>query len=88
MSEPIVVTREKLATAMTVWLRVMPKRIWRELEKHNLLALQKRQGNRPDVERAVAEHLAEQFSVAKWEVNHAEPGGLGSPPSWEHNPAD
>lgn len=83
MSGPrITVTAAQLATAMTVWLRVMPKRIWRELEAHHLVAKQKRQGPKPDAERAVAEHLVEQFERANWEVTHPEPKALGSPPPW------
>ncbi len=54
----IAVTPEQLAASLIVWLRVMPKYVWREFEKYQLAAREKRQGDRPDVERAVAEHLA------------------------------
>ncbi len=82
MEKRITVATAELATAMTVWLRVMPKRIWRELEVHHLAAKEKRQGERPDAERAVAEHLAKQFERADWQVTHPEPKALGSFPPW------
>jgi hypothetical protein len=83
MDKRIRVTREALVSALRVWLRVMPKRIWRELEKHQIAALDKRQGDEPPVRTAVAEHLADKFEQASWEVTHPEPPqGLGSPPPW------
>jgi hypothetical protein len=71
----ITVARDKLAAALTVWLKTMPKHVWRELEKHNLLALEKRQGARPEIERQVAEHIAAKFEQVSWEVSHEEPLG-------------
>ena len=78
MSKRIAVTVEDLAKAMTVWLRVMPKRIWQELESHHLLARSKRQGTKPDVQRAVAEHLAGQFERVRWEVSRDQPENIYS----------
>ena len=41
MDRRIIVTAAELTAAMTVWLRVMPKRIWRELEQYHLAAKEK-----------------------------------------------
>lgn len=71
-------TRGELATAIGIWLKVMPKRIWRELEKHNLLALEKRQGPRPEVEKAVAERLAGEFERRGWDVSREARGNMFS----------
>lgn len=69
MDKRIAISFEELATAMTIWLRVMPKRIWQELETHHLLANQKRQGPKPDPRRDVAEYLAGQFARMRWHVS-------------------
>ena len=73
MDRRIIVTAAELTAAMTVWLRVMPKRIWRELEQYHLAAKEKRQGEKPDVEKAVSEHLANHFERANWQVSYEKP---------------
>lgn len=69
--EHIIVSTADLEKAMSVWLVRMPKAIWRELEKHELLALQKRQGPRPDVHRSVAAYIAGRMAELGWTVSHA-----------------
>ena len=73
MDRRTVVTRHELARAIAVWLTVMPKHIWKDLENYYLLAEQKRQEARPQVEEAVADHLAARFERAKWEVSYEKP---------------
>ena len=84
MPKRIAVTREALTKAIFVWLRIMPKRIWRELEKYELAAKDKRQdpNRKPDVHGALAEHIADQFERANWEITYPEPPHPGSPPAW------
>lgn len=84
MEPRITVTAAELARAIRVWLRVMPKPIWRALEKYQLAALEKRQDpdREPQVHGAVADHIAEHFRRANWEITRPEPKDLGSPPPW------
>ena len=72
MDGRINVSPRELATAMTVWLRVMPTRIWRAYENYQLARQQKRHVEDPEVERAVAEYLAGKFDQAGWEVSYSE----------------
>ncbi|MEO7178555.1 MAG: hypothetical protein ABIW83_06910, partial [Allosphingosinicella sp.] len=84
MTERITVTPAELAQAIRVWLRIMPKQIWRALEKYQVAALEKRQDpdGEPPVHGAVAEHIAGHFERANWEITRPEPKDLGSPPPW------
>jgi hypothetical protein len=84
MDKRIAVTPAELARAIRVWLRVMPKHIWRALEKYQLAALDKRHNHdeEPQVHAAVADHIAGHFERAGWEITRAEPHHLGSPPPW------
>ncbi|HEX8381489.1 MAG TPA: hypothetical protein VF619_13185 [Allosphingosinicella sp.] len=84
MEERIIVTRTELAGAVRVWLRVMPKPVWRALEKYQIAALEKRQDpeEEPKVHAAVAEHIAGHFERANWEISRPRPRDLGSPPPW------
>ncbi|HYJ81502.1 MAG TPA: hypothetical protein VEW26_01485 [Allosphingosinicella sp.] len=84
MDKRIAVTSAELARAIRVWLRVMPKPIWRALEKYQLAALEKRQDpdGEPQVHGAVADHIAEHLRRANWEITRPEPRDLGSPPPW------
>lgn len=84
MDKRIAVTSAELARAIRVWLRVMPKHIWRALEKYQLAALEKRQDHdeEPQVHGAVADHIADHFRKANWEITRPEPKDLGSPPPW------
>jgi hypothetical protein len=80
MDGRITVTPRELATAMTVWLRVMPTRIWRAYENYQMARQQKRHVENPEVERAVAEYLAGKFDQAGWEVSHEERGNIFADP--------
>lgn len=84
MDKRIAVTPAEVAQAIRVWLRVMPRPIWRALEKYELAALEKRQDpdEAPQVHGAVAEHIADHFRRANWEITRPEPKDLGSPPPW------
>lgn len=85
MDKRITVTPAELARAIRVWLRVMPRHIWRALEKYQIAALEKRQDpdEEPPVHRAVADHIVDHFERANWEVTRPEPRDLGSPPPWK-----
>jgi hypothetical protein len=82
MDKRITVTSAELARAIRVWLRVMPKHIWRALEKYQVAALEKRHdpNEEPQVHAAVAEHIAGHVERANWEITRPEPKDLGSPP--------
>jgi hypothetical protein len=84
MDKRITVTPAELGRAIRVWLRVMPKHIWRALEKYHLAALEKRQtpDEEPQVHAAVADHIVDHFERANWEISRPEPKDLGSPPPW------
>ena len=85
MEKRIAVTPAELGRAIRVWLRIMPKPIWRALEKYHLAALEKRQDpdGEPQVHAAVADHIVGQFERARWDVVRPEPPtDLGSPPPW------
>jgi hypothetical protein len=84
MDKRIAVTPSELARAIGVWLRVMPKHIWRALEKYQIASLEKRQNpdEAPPVHAAVAEHIADHFERARWEITRPEPKAPGSPPPW------
>lgn len=85
MDKRIAVTPAELARALRVWLRIMPKHVWRALEKYQVAAAQKRQDldEAPQVHAAVADHIVGQFERARWDVSRPEPpSDLGSPPPW------
>ncbi|HYW15089.1 MAG TPA: hypothetical protein VE891_02905 [Allosphingosinicella sp.] len=84
MDKRIAVTSAELARAIRVWLRVMPRHVWRALEKYQLAALEKRNDpdQEPQVHGAVADHIADHFQKANWEITRPEPKDLGSPPPW------
>lgn len=84
MDKRIAVTPAELARAIGVWLRIMPKSVWRALAAYQLAALEKRQDpdQEPQVHGAVADHIAGHFRRANWEVTRPEPKDLGSPPAW------
>ncbi len=77
MRRRITVSREELAKAITVWLRVMPRRLRADLESYYLAAQQKRQGPKPDVEADVAAQIADHFERAEWEITYPERTPLG-----------
>lgn len=89
MDKRIAVTPAELGRAIRVWLRIMPKHIWRALEKYHLAALEKRQNHdeEPPVHAAVADHIVDQLQRARWGVTRPEPPtDLGSPPPWSADP--
>jgi hypothetical protein len=89
MDKRIAVSSAELARAIRVWLRVMPKPIWRALEKYQVAALEKRQDpdDEPPVHAAVADHIVVQLERARWDVTRPEPPtDLGSPPPWRPDP--
>ena len=85
MPERIVVTPAELGRAVRVWLKVMPKHVWRALQKYELAALEKRQDpdEEPQVHAAVADHVVDQLERARWEVTKPEPTAVRSPPPWK-----
>lgn len=85
MDKRITVTPAELSRAVRVWLRVMPKHVWRALEKYQIAALDKRHDpdEEPQVHAAVADHIAGHFERANWEITRPEPRDLGSPPPWK-----
>lgn len=85
MDKRIAVTPAELGRAIRVWLRVMPKHVWRALEKYQVAALEKRHDpdEAPQVHAAVADHIVDQLVRARWDVSRPEPtNDLGSPPPW------
>ena len=90
MDKRITVTPAELSRAVRVWLRVMPKPVWRALEKYQIAALDKRHDpdEEPPVHAAVADHIAGHFERANWEITRPEPRDLGSPPPWKGGNAE
>jgi hypothetical protein len=85
MNKRIAVTSAELGRAIRVWLRIMPKHVWRALEKYQVAALEKQHdpAEAPQVHAAVADHIVGQFDRARWEATRPEPPtDLGSPPPW------
>lgn len=70
----VAVTPEKLVTALLIWLRLAPKRIWRKSEAYERLKAEKRHApeEAPDPHGELAEYLGEKFQQARWEVTHPE----------------
>ena len=67
------VTSEELASAVEVWLTVMPQHVWRDLEAYYEATKVKRGGNKPDARKTLAAHIVEHFRMAKWEITGPEP---------------
>lgn len=89
MDKRIAVTPAELGRAIRVWLRIMPRHIWRALEKYQLAALEKRHDHdeEPQVHAALADHIVGQLERARWDVTRPEPpADLGSPPPWKPDP--
>ena len=70
----VIVTPEKLVTALLVWLRLAPKRIWRKSEAYERQRAEKRHDpeQAPNPHGELAEYLAERFQQSDWEVTHPE----------------
>jgi hypothetical protein len=73
------VTPEELTTAAEVWLTVMPRFVWKELEAFYLTDDPRKRGSKPDARIAVAAHIVEHFKMAKWEVTRPDVNTAGSP---------
>lgn len=88
MSSRIPVTPVELAKAILVWLRVMPKRVWRDLEAYERAAKEKRHDpeSKPDPEAAIAAHIVHHMQAAEWTVTRPETEAPGSPPPWHRQP--
>jgi hypothetical protein len=86
----ISVTAEQLASAILVWLRVAPQRLWLKNETYERLKAEKRQRPEdvPDPKKDLAAYLAARFEVAKWEITYEEPKHLGSPPPKREDPSE
>ena len=78
----ISVTAEQLASALLVWLRVAPQRLWLKNERYEQLKAEKRQRfeDVPDPKKDLAAYLAGRFADAKWEISYEEPKHPGSSP--------
>jgi hypothetical protein len=75
----VVVSREKLRTALTIWLRVMPSHVWRRYEAYERKMAEKRHAaeDAPKAREEMAEYLASRFDMADWEITHPEPVNHG-----------
>jgi hypothetical protein len=79
----IEVTSKQLSTAIAVWLRHIPKRVWEQWIEHRIFQHYKRQSM--SVERLnaeVADHIATEIDRHGWKVTHPAPMHPGSPPAW------
>jgi hypothetical protein len=91
MDKRIAVSPAELARAIRVWLKVMPRHVWRALERYQIAALDKRHDpeEEPAVHAAVADHIVGQLERARWAVSRPEPPtDLGSPPPWSGRPGN
>jgi hypothetical protein len=77
----LLVASDELSKAMLVCLRVMPKRIWREVEAYELKKATKRfsREDDPDVYRHVVAYLTDKLEAARWEVVRPMPTSPASP---------
>lgn len=75
----ITVTPEKLKRAILIWLRVMPKHVWRRYEDYERKAADKRHlpEDEPNARGELADYLAGRFEKADWEITHPEPKNHG-----------
>jgi hypothetical protein len=75
----ITVTPDKLKLAFRIWLRVMPKHVWRRFEAYERKMADKRHlpEDEPDARGELADYLAERFAAAHWEITHPEPENHG-----------
>jgi hypothetical protein len=62
----ITVTPEKLRTAILIWLRVMPKQVWRRYEEYERKAAEKRHSEEddPKAREELADYLTGRFAQA------------------------
>ena len=77
----VVATREQLKMALLIWLRRMPKHVWRRFEAYERKAAEKRHmpEDEPKPREEIADYIADQFVRRNWEVSHPEPVGHGEP---------
>jgi hypothetical protein len=68
----VVVPREKLIRALIIWLRLMPKHVWRQYGAYEHKAAKK--GPPEDdlkLRQEIAQYLAGRFDVANWEITQS-----------------
>ena len=70
----ITVSQKELATAVLVWLRVMPKHVWRKYEAYERLVAAKRHRieDEPRAREEIASYIAAKLNQAGWEVSYPE----------------
>ena len=72
----IALTPEKLAETLTIWIRIAPRHLWRNMAEQTERE-RKAPGTEPfgrfDPRKAMAEYLAGKFAVARWEVTFKAP---------------
>jgi hypothetical protein len=75
----VVVTPEQLSTALLIWLRVMPKHVWRRYEAFERKQAEKRHSaeDEPKAREEIADYLAGRFSKSGWEITHDAPRNHG-----------
>jgi|GEM_PF-4242170 len=75
----IVVTHDKLKIALRIWLRVMPKHVWRRYEDYERKMAGKRHSpeDEPNARGEMADYLAGHFEMADWEITHPKPKNHG-----------
>jgi hypothetical protein len=77
----IMVTSEELERAIAVWLKTMPRHLWRAYEA--MLAVDEKRRNpddRVDPHHVLAAYLAGKFAQVKWEATYPAP-----PPPGDYN---
>ena len=78
------VSPEELATALAVWIKTGPKRMWLDYWHHSETAGKWSAGSDParrfDPRVALADYLVGKFAQAKWQVTYSEPRGHGDLP--------
>lgn len=73
MVERIRVTEKQLSSAITVWLKKVPKDVWDRLIEQKVLAMYRRQSRIVDLDSELAAHIAREMTKHNWEVSYPEP---------------
>ncbi len=75
------VSSEELATALAVWIKTAPKRIWWDYWKHSETVAKWSAGSDPfdrfDPRDAMAAYLAGKFRQANWAISYPKPLPIG-----------
>jgi hypothetical protein len=83
MDGRIKVNQKQLATAIAVWLRHIPKKVWEQFIEHKILQHYKRSSLQAEtLEGQIADHVPSEMNRLDWEVTHPEGKHPGSPPAW------